>query len=235
MWPRQFFVAGTDTDVGKTFVSAILQAGLSACYWKPIQCGLSPCTDTEWVMKATALPVEMFIKERFRFAAPLAPRAAAQAERKKVRVADFSLPDTRERPLIVEGAGGVLVPLNETELLIDLMSYLQLPCLVVARSGLGTINHTLLTLEVLRLWRVPVIGVVMNGPRNDSNRHDIENFGDTSVVAQIEPQERLTPALLKILFDKNFQLQNNDRPCLKAVSDVLVNPAVVSSTNQTLV
>ncbi|MCA1906795.1 MAG: dethiobiotin synthase, partial [Magnetospirillum sp.] len=120
------------------------------------------------------------------FQAPLSPHAAARLENASITLDGLKLPTT-EGPLVVEGAGGILVPLNDRALTVDWVEHLGLPVVVVARSGLGTINHTLLTLEALNRRHIPILGVVMNGPPNPGNRAAIEQFGDTRVLAEIPP------------------------------------------------
>jgi dethiobiotin synthetase/malonyl-CoA O-methyltransferase len=125
----------------------------------------------------------------------LSPHEAARRERARIDLSAIVLPET-SRPLVVEGAGGVMVPLNEVALTVDLIDRLGLAALVVARSGLGTINHTLLTLEALRRRRIPILGVVMNGQRNPGNRQAIEHFGGVPVLAEIQPLPAVTAAVI---------------------------------------
>ena len=179
------FVTGTDTGIGKTVVSAALALKWKAAYWKPVQSGLLPQTDSEWVSQVTGLEV---LPEAYRLKAPLSPHASAKAEGITISMEKFVLP--KNRPLVVEGAGGVLVPLNENALMIDLMKHLSLPVLVVARSTLGTINHTLMTLSILRERQVPIMGVVMNGPLNPSNKEAIEYYGRVKIW-EAEPLDKL--------------------------------------------
>ena len=204
--PRRIFVAGTGTGVGKTMVSAILAAGLPARYWKPIQSGLEEQTDTEWVREKTDLPLNHFYPETYRFRFPLSPHAAAEKDGIHIDLERMNLPQTCGDRLIVEGAGGIMVPLNEHHLMLDLMKKLAIPILLVAKSGLGTINHTLLSLDLLKNHSVQVWGVVMNGPLNPDNRKAIEHFGNTSVCAEIEPMERIDGAALKNAFHRCFGL-----------------------------
>lgn len=179
--PPQFFLTGTDTDVGKTVVACILARALKASYWKPIQCGVDP-TDTERIGKWS--DVETF-PEGIVLKAPLSPHAAARLEEREVRPKNFSMPT--DGPCVVEGCGGVLVPMNHRgEMLSDLIRRLGLPVVVVTRSIVGTINHTLMTLTTLRQRRIPILGVVMNGPKNPINKHAIEHFGGVQVLAEIE-------------------------------------------------
>jgi dethiobiotin synthetase len=188
-----YFVTGTDTGVGKTVIAAALTLGLKGTYWKPIQTGLE--SDTEWVKKSTG---SSFLPEVYRFALPESPHFAARQEGVAISLSKIELPPVR--PLIVEGAGGVMVPLNDKELMIDLMQHLGLPLIVVSRSTLGTINHTLLTLERLRQARLPIAGVVLNGPKNPHNRAAIEQYGRVKVLGEVEPIERLDQVALQGIF-----------------------------------
>jgi len=187
-FPARFFVAGTDTGIGKTLVSAILMAGQRAAYWKPVQSGLEDLTDTDWVRQVTGFPDHLFVPETYRLHRPLSPHASAAFDGVSIALSAFHLPAQETFPrLIVEGAGGVMVPLNETHCMADLMKYLDLPVLLVARSSLGTINHTLLSLEKLERSGLEVFGVVMNGPKNQLNKQAIEIYGGIPVVAEVEP------------------------------------------------
>ena len=187
-FPEKFFITGTDTGVGKTVVSAILMVGLQAAYWKPIQSGLEETTDTEWIQKTTGFPGTCFYPETYRLSQPISPHAAAASDGIQIQLDAFDLPNCgRSRPLIVEGAGGVMVPINAHQFMTDLINHLNLPVLLVTRSTLGTINHTLLSLAQLRREGIDILGVVMNGPRNEINRHAIETYGRVSVLAELEP------------------------------------------------
>lgn len=179
-----FFVTGTDTDVGKTVVSAWLAARLGASYWKPVQAGTEGETDTQTVKRLAELPEARIFSETYVLPEPLSPHEAARRAGVSIRLDDFKPPETDE-PLIVEGAGGLLVPLNDTEFVIDLAADLHLPIVLVARSGLGTINHTLLSLEALRRRGLVIAGVVMVGPESVHNRAAIERYGKTQVLAEI--------------------------------------------------
>ncbi|HVI50832.1 MAG TPA: dethiobiotin synthase [Candidatus Sulfotelmatobacter sp.] len=182
MSARGIFVTGTDTDIGKTMVSAWLVKSWQADYWKPVQSGCLQDSDTDTVRQvnpqAVLHPPARLLK------APLSPHEAAALEGVSIRLADFHLPVT-DNLLVVEGAGGALVPLNDHDLMTDLMAHLGLPVLVVARSGLGTINHTLLTLEALRSRGLAVAGVVLNGPLNAANRQAIEHYGRVRVLGEL--------------------------------------------------
>jgi malonyl-CoA O-methyltransferase len=189
------FVTGTDTGVGKTVVSAWLMRALDADYWKPVQAGLDGETDTEAVQRLTGFPEERFHRPAYRLKAALSPHEAAAREGTAIALDAFRLPVTG-RTLVVEGAGGLLVPLNDRAFMTDLMARLGLPALLVAGSGLGTINHTLLSLEALRARGLAVAGVVMNGPANPANRRAIETFGAVAVIAELPLLEPLDGASL---------------------------------------
>ena len=204
-FPPRFFVTGTDTGVGKTVVSAILTAGLGAVYWKPVQSGLEGVTDTEWMRRVTGLPEAHFVPETYRLQHPLSPHAAAALEEVCIELERFQVPDMDPSTyLIVEGAGGIMVPLNAQHTLLDLMKRLEFPVLLVARSGLGTINHTLLSIEQLRRHHIEVLGVVLNGDKNPGNRMAIEHYGKVSVLAEIENLTQIDRQSMPALFSSYF-------------------------------
>jgi dethiobiotin synthetase/malonyl-CoA O-methyltransferase len=178
------FITGTDTGVGKTMVSAWLVRSWRGEYWKPVQSGTSEGWDADVVRLAA--PGAVIHPSTYTLAAPLSPHQAAELEGVRIDLDAFRLPRAR-RPLVVEGAGGALVPLNERDLMVDLMVRLGLQVVVVARSGLGTINHTLLTVEALRRRSLDVAGVILNGPPSPPNRRSIEQYGSVAVVGELLP------------------------------------------------
>jgi dethiobiotin synthetase len=203
--PKHIFVTGTNTDIGKTVVCGALVAGLKAHYWKPIQTGLIDGTDTNWIIEHTAIPESRVHKEIYSLQQPLSPHAAADLENVEISLDVFSLPDLpKDDYLIVEGAGGVLVPLNKQYFMMDLIEKLGIAALIVSDSGLGTINHTLLSIRQLRERNIEIIGVVMNGPRNQGNKEAIEFYGEVSVIAEVEPLAELTPISLEQCFNQCF-------------------------------
>lgn len=205
------FVAGTDTNVGKTIVSAALinafRAAKNVRYWKPIQTGIETDDDTQTVRElANCADAEIFNKG-FRLEKPLSPHLSARLANAEITIEKTLafLPDlTDDEFWIVEGAGGVLVPLNDNELMIDLIEALDLPVIIAARSGLGTINHTLSTLEVLRNRGLEIRGVVMNGEPNRENRAAIEHFGAVKVLAEMPQFKTLTSENLSIWARENL-------------------------------
>jgi dethiobiotin synthetase len=204
-YPARLFITGTDTGIGKTLVSAMLLSGINARYWKPVQSGLTDITDTEWVKKHAGLDASRFFTETYRLKAPLSPHESAALEGKHIDLEQFIIPQVSQgETLLIEGAGGIMVPLNEKDYIIDLMKRCNAPVIIVARSGLGTINHTLLSINQLRQKHIEIFGIVMNGPKNTSNSEAIEHFSGVKVIAEIEPLALITPETLKEGFRKYF-------------------------------
>ena len=201
---RGLFVTGTDTNVGKTVVSATLMQryGRDARlrYWKPIQTGIEQDPggdDTAEVVRLGECQPDAVIEAGIRLQRPLSPHLAARLSGIAIELQPLvDIAAGARRPLIVEGAGGVLVPVNERELMTDLMSRLGLPVVIVSRSTLGTINHTLLTIEALRRRSLTIAGVVMVGPPDADNREAIEQRGGVHVVGELPTFEPLTPQRL---------------------------------------
>jgi dethiobiotin synthetase len=177
---KHLFVTGTDTGIGKTITSAWLCKHWQADYWKPVQSGLEGGSDSEWIARLSGCAIH---RETYRLSQPLSPHQAADIDGVKIQLSDFVLPHAER--LVVEGAGGCLVPLNWRETMLDLMKQLGSCALLVARSGLGTINHTTLSLRALKAAGVPVLGVVMVGETNPANREAIEHFGEVPVLAEL--------------------------------------------------
>jgi dethiobiotin synthetase len=201
----RFFVTGTDTGVGKTVVSALLCAALDAMYWKPIQTGSQEGTDRNTVLRLAKLLPYQTIPEAYSFRSPVSPHLAAERSRVLINLRRIRLPRTESAPrLVVEGAGGVLVPVNETQLMTDLIKELDLPVVLVARSSLGTINHTLLSLAALRARALEIAGVVMVGDPNRDNRKAIENYGRVKVVGTVPRLTRIDRGALLGVFQKYF-------------------------------
>ncbi|HET7150633.1 MAG TPA: dethiobiotin synthase [Candidatus Acidoferrum sp.] len=206
--PSRFFITGTDTAVGKTTVSSLLCAALDAIYWKPIQTGTREGTDRATVMRLANLPRSRTLPETYRFSPPVSPHLAAQRARVRIELRKVRLPQvaTHEN-LIVEGAGGALVPINSTELMTDLMSHLGLPVLLVARTTLGTINHTLLSIAALRAAHLDVRGVILSGKPNRENRRAIEHYGKIEVLGAVPPLNKMNRAIFREIFRRHFHRQ----------------------------
>ena len=192
-----FFVTGTDTGVGKSVVSAWLLHRFGGCYWKPIQAGSGPGepSDTAFVRRLSGLPENRFHPSAYSLALPRSPHEAARKEGVLIQLEHIKLPK-ESRPWVVEGAGGILVPLNNQHFMLDLMEQLGLPIILVARSSLGTINHTLLSLACLRSRGLTVAGVILNGVADAENRQAIAHCGQTPILAELPPLHPLTQATL---------------------------------------
>ncbi len=183
------FITGTDTNVGKTVLSAALmhryRHAMSVRYWKPVQTGFPGDDDTAEVRRLGECSEAEILDTGIRLPRPLSPHLAAELSGAIINMRALAATARAEAGWIVEGAGGVLVPLNNADLMVNLMRLLGLAAVVMARSTLGTINHTLLTLEALRARRIPIAGVVMGGEPNSDNRRAIETFGRVSVLGEM--------------------------------------------------
>ncbi len=188
-----FFVTGTDTGVGKSVVSAWLLHRWEAAYWKPVQSGAGSGeeSDTAFVRRLSGLPEERFHPPVYTLALPRSPHEAARKEGVEIRLERLQRP-VDHRPLVVEGAGGILVPLNDQQTMLDLMAQLGLPVILVARTTLGTINHTLLSLACLRSRGLTVAGVILNGNPDPDNRQAIGHYGQVTILAELPLLQPLT-------------------------------------------
>ncbi len=159
----RIFITGTSTDVGKTVASAILVKALGADYWKPVQCGDLENSDTNTLRNLVGADhLGTFHPERYRLKLPQSVHIAAAAEQKLVRLSDFAMPQT-SRTLVIEGAGGALVPLNDDETVIDIARHLDVGVVLLTKFYLGTYNHTLLTIEALQARGIRILGIILNG------------------------------------------------------------------------
>jgi len=201
----RFFVTGTDTGVGKTVVSALLCAALDAIYWKPIQTGTREGTDRSAVQRLAQLSGTRTAPEVYRFAPPVSPHLAARRARVRIDLRRIEMPHLLPgENLIAEGAGGAFVPINDKQLMTGLMRHLGLPVLLVTRTTLGTINHTLLSLAALRSARLDIRGVIMVGKPNQENCKAIERYGRVAVVGVVPQLKQIHRRALLDVFRKNF-------------------------------
>jgi len=204
----RFFVTGTDTGVGKTVVSALLCAALDAFYWKPIQTGTRQGTDRSAVLRLAQLSRSHTVPEAYCFGPPVSPHLASRRAGVRIDLRRITMPQLLVREnLIAEGAGGPLVPINGTQLMTSLMRHLGLPVLLVARTALGTINHTLLSLAALRAAHLDVRGVIMVGKPNRENRKAIEHYGHIEVVGAVPQLEQINRRALLEAFRRDFDLK----------------------------
>ncbi len=207
---RGFLITGTDTGIGKTVVSAMLVDALGATYYKPVQAGLDEETDTEFVRRVSGLPPSQILAEAYRLNTPASPHLAAAIDGIEIDTERLALPET-SKPLIVEGAGGVMVPLTANLLYIEMFRRWQLPAIVCARTSLGTINHTLLTIESLRRWSVEVHGVIFVGNPHQENETIIPKMGDVTKLGRLPILKSLDSESLRSAFQQNFNIDQFTR------------------------
>lgn len=190
-----YFVTGTDTDVGKTIASAWLTLHLKGYYWKPFQTG-SASGDIDCITVSKIVGEDYVLPSTWIYQEPLAPLHAAEAEGAQISPDELKLPQ-KNKPLVVEGAGGIMVPITYDYLIIDLIKQLELPAIIVARTTLGTINHTLLTIAALRQRQILIEGIIFNGPLNQKNFQTIEALGNIKILAHIPPLKDFTKTTLE--------------------------------------
>lgn len=195
-------VTGTDTGIGKTVFSAGLVQALAGSYWKPVQAGLQEETDCQIVARLTGQPV---LPEGYRLQLPASPHLAAEAEGKEIDPAKLPLPD-HAGPLVVEGAGGLMVPLNRTCLYLDLFARWQAPVILCARTQLGTINHSLLSLQALDGMGCSVLGVVFIGQPEPEVEETICQFGKVAHLGRLSILSDLNAQALAAEFAAHIDL-----------------------------
>jgi dethiobiotin synthetase len=193
---KKFFVTGIGTDVGKTLVSAILVEALGADYWKPVQAGSLGNTDADTVRSLISNQKTVFHPEAYRLQMPASPHAAAAAEGLTIDPANITVPET-ENHLVIEGAGGVMVPLNPSFLVIDLLASWQIPTVMVSRNYLGSINHTLLTVEALQKRNVPIAGIVFNGDPNPATEEVILHYTQLRGLPSLRQEQALSREVIR--------------------------------------
>lgn len=182
---KSYFITGIDTNVGKTIVSAIITEALEADYWKPIQAGDLDNSDSINVRNLISNSKSIIHKERYKLNTPASPHLAAKLDGIDIKISDFELPKTNNH-LVVEGAGGLLVPINEKgDLIIDLIKYLDVEVILVSKHYLGSINHTLLSLKVLRSEGVKVKGIVFVGDENKATESIIKQISGVNILGRI--------------------------------------------------
>lgn len=185
---KGFFVTGIGTDVGKTVVSAIVVEALRSDYWKPIQAGDLDNTDTIKVQKYVANDVSVFHPESYRLNTPASPHLAAEIDNVTIDLQNMNLPKT-ENILVVEGAGGLMVPINDTELIVDMIDRFQLPVILVSKHYLGSINHTLLSIETLKQRHIRIAGIIYNGPENKATEDIISKRTAIELIGRVGQEE----------------------------------------------
>jgi len=198
-------VTGTDTGIGKTVFAAGLAGALGAYYWKPIQAGVDPEGDKETVAALSGLPSTHILPEAFRLTTPASPHLAARINGVTIALDQLPLPQV-DGPLVVEGAGGVLVPISETLLMADLFAHWGQPVILCARTGLGTINHSLLSIEALRSRGAQLAGIAFIGDPHAENERIVPELAGVPSLGRLPHLDRLDPASLAAAFAANIRL-----------------------------
>ncbi|MBA4354271.1 MAG: ATP-dependent dethiobiotin synthetase BioD [Novosphingobium sp.] len=199
-----FVITGTDTGVGKTIFAAALTGALQAHYWKPVQAGLDDGADRDHVGNLAGVPEAHVLPEAYRLGTPCSPHRAAELDGVVIDLARLTLPATR--PLVVEGAGGALVPITRHTTYADVFAWWNLPVIIVARTGLGTINHSLMTVEALRARGVSIHGVAFVGDGVEDSEATICAMGKVKRLGRLPMLDRLDPAALATAFATGFNL-----------------------------
>ncbi|MFI5140952.1 MAG: dethiobiotin synthase [Bacteroidia bacterium] len=193
---RKIFVTGIGTDVGKTVVSAVLMQALKADYWKPIQTGTEYDNDTVRVKKLVTNSSSVFHKEAYALKALIAPYAAAKAENIRIDLENIHLPETNNT-LIIEGAGGLFVPLNEKDFVIDLITKFDAETILVVQNYLGSINHTLLSIEALKSRNIKLLGIIISGVENVLSEETILQQSRLKILGRIYKEGSITSDVIK--------------------------------------
>lgn len=205
---RPIIVTGTDTGIGKTVFAAALAGALGGHYWKPVQAGIeAEGTDAQRVAHLSGLPREAVLDEAYRLMTPCSPHRAAEIDGVTIDPARLALPHV-EGPLVVEGAGGVLVPISRTETYADQFARWQAPVVLVARTMLGTINHSLLSIEALRARGVAILGVAFVGEPVEDSEATICAMGRVKRLGRLPRIDPLTPEALRAAFAANFAVED---------------------------
>ena len=200
---RAIIVTGTDTGIGKTVFAAALAAALGASYWKPVQSGLDgDYSDSETVSR---LGGPRILPEAYRLTEPLSPHRAAELDGMAIDPSRLLLPDV-DGTLVVEGAGGLMVPVTRSLLFIDLFRTWQAPVILVARTALGTINHSLLSVEALRARGIPILGIAFVGEANEDNEATIADLAGVKRLGRLPRLDPLDAPTLAQAFAANFRI-----------------------------
>ena len=202
----KFIICGTDTDIGKTLISSFFVRGLNSFYWKPIQSGIESQTDSQTIQKITQINKEQIINEAYIFTQPVSPHWAAEIDKKTINFNMLKLPKVNGS-LIVETAGGLIVPITRSFLQIDQIKKWNLPVILVCKSSLGTLNHTLLSIEALKKRNINIAGLVINGEKHLDNAKTISEFSGIPIIAEFPYIQKIDSDNLDILW-KELDIKN---------------------------
>lgn len=201
----RFVIAGTDTGVGKTIFSAALAQALGACYWKPVQSGLDGETNSQTVARLSGLPPARVLPEAWRLRTPVSPHLSAEIDGVEIDPDGLAPPEC-DCPLVIETAGGLMTPLTIRVPTIDVLARWGIPVVLVARTSLGTINHSLLSIEALRRRNIPLLGVAFVGDANENTQATIAAMGGARVLGRLPFVAPLTRETLRTAFDAGFRI-----------------------------
>jgi len=202
----RLIVSGTDTDVGKTVFSAALAGALDANYWKPVQAGFEGGTDALCVMELSGLAPERILPERYVLNTPASPHYAARLDGITIDEHALLPPPPGERALVIEGAGGLMVPVNDDTLFIDIFARWKLPLVLCARTALGTINHSLLSIEAVNRRDIPLLGIAFIGDEQAESERIICKLGGVRRLGRLPHLSPLTRDSLRDAFGASFNL-----------------------------
>jgi dethiobiotin synthetase len=202
---KRIVITGTDTGIGKTVFSAGLAGLLDGFYWKPVQSGLDEETDSQVVERLAGLPPGRVLPEVYRLKEPLSPHRSAELDGVAIDAAELSLPDL-PGPIVIEGAGGLMVPLNRRTKFIDIFAQWRVPVILCARTRLGTINHTLLSIEALRARSIPLIGIAFIGDEVADTQRTIVEFSGVRQLGRLPLLDPLTSGTLREAMVASFDL-----------------------------
>ncbi|MGL3212355.1 dethiobiotin synthase [Bradyrhizobium sp. BR 1433] len=201
-------ITGTDTGIGKTMFSAGLAGFLGARYWKPVQAGLEEETDAQLVARLGGLPADRIVPERYRLRTPASPHRSAALDGVRIDAAALGVPDAGDRPLVIEGAGGLMVPLDGNTLYIDIFARWRLPVVLCARTALGTINHSLLSVEALRTRGIDIHGIAFIGESNPESERAICEIGQVRRLGRLPWLAPLAADTLQAAFKASFRRED---------------------------
>ena len=212
----RIIVTGTDTDIGKTVFSAALVAALGAYYWKPVQSGLAVPTDSETVRRLATMPPERVLPEAYRLTMPASPHLSAEHDDTEIDVERLTtIPFVpADTPLIIEGAGGLMVPITRRDLQIDLFARWRAPVVLVASTRLGTINHSLLSIEALKRRNIPLLGIAFVGDEMADSESTIAAMGGVRRLGRLPRLDPLNPVTLRAAFEANFRPEDFTAPVM---------------------
>ena len=192
---RIYFITGIGTEVGKTIASAIITQALEADYWKPVQAGELDSSDSMKVQSLIDNDSSKFHHEAYRLNHPMSPHAAAERDGVEIEISSFETPKTNNN-LVIEGAGGLLVPLNRKDTILDLIANLKCEVILVSRHYLGSINHTLMSIELLKQRNIPIKGILFNGYENIDTESIIKEMTGIEVLGRIDELEDLNKSVI---------------------------------------